>query len=129
VEVTRLLLGRISPPVLLAAVQVLVTVCLVWVELAEPPSQPGLRVFPFSNAVHSKGARSALKLYRARFDWLPHVGPGHVLPPEPYVWSLRAALVLLFLTQIVALWAVHRESRPSLRRWMIGPVLSTVVLL
>jgi hypothetical protein len=121
--------SRVSPPVLLAVVQALVSVGLVGVELAEPPAQPGLRVLPFSNVVHSKGARSALRLYRDRFGWLPLVGPGHVLSPGPYLFLLRAALVLLFLIQIVALWAVLRERRPSLRRWMLGPVISSVVLL
>jgi hypothetical protein len=101
---------------------------LVWVELAEPPSQPGLTGIVFSNAIASSGATAAMHLYRDRLDWLPLVGDDHVLSPTPYLWIRRVGFLLLAAIQLAALRYVAREDRPSIRRWLIGPVLSTVLL-
>jgi hypothetical protein len=119
----------ISPPLLLGLLQALVSVGLVWVELAEPPPQRGLLGMYFSNVINSDGARAALHLYRRRFDWLPLVGSDHILSPRPYLWSLRTGLILLMLIQAAAVWCVLKEDRPSIRRWVVGPVISTFALL
>jgi len=105
-----------------------VIVLLTWVELAEPPAQRGLTGIVFSNAIASTGATAAMHLYRTRLDWLPLVGNDYVLSPTPYLWIRRVGFLLLAATQLAALWFVVREDRPSIRRWLFGPVLSLLLL-
>lgn len=116
-------------PYLLGCAAAAVSLFLAWAELAEPKGQRGLRVVYFSNVIHSKGSRAALLLYRQRLDRLPFVGSQHVLAPTPYVRSLRAGLMLLFLLQAAALWVALRETRPSLRRWVVGASAAAICLL
>jgi hypothetical protein len=118
-----------SLPLLLGLAQVLVVLVLVWVELAEPRSQPGLKGFIFSNAVSSEGATNAMRLYRTKLSFLPLVGKDDVLAIGPYQWARRIGLILLAVLQLAALWAVAREDRPSLRRWVVGPAVSVLCLL
>jgi hypothetical protein len=108
--------------------QALIVVVLTWVELAEPPAQRGLRGITFSNAIASSGATAAMHLYRNMFDWLPLVGNDHVLSPQPYIWIRRAGFLLLAAIQLAALRFVVRDRRPSIRPWLTGPVLSTLLL-
>lgn len=120
--------SRVSSALLLGLLQALIIVVLIWVELAEPPAQRGLRGVIFSNAIASTGATAAMHLYRNTLDWLPLVGNDHVLSPQPYIWIRRAGFLLLAATQLAALWFVSREERPSIRPWLTGPLLSTLLL-
>lgn len=121
--------SRVSPAILLAIAQVLAIALLTWVELAEPRAQDGLTGIIFSNAIASSGATAAMRMYRDRLDWLPLVGNDHVLSPTPYIWIRRVGFLLLAACQLAALWYVAREDRPSIRRWLIGPIFSILVLL
>ncbi len=117
-------------PYALGGAQVVVVAALVFLELARPARHPGFPIFSY--LIASPGGPQRIALFQDPLSWLPGVhNPG--LDPRLSRWGLGAALAALALLQIAALVVCMRRAdagrRDSVGAWLVGPTLSSVVLL
>lgn len=115
-------------PLALGACFALAATLLVFVELAQPPQQPGFKGIRFSNAINSKGARQIVALYRDSLSWLPRPFT-EPLSPNWYVAGLVIAWASMVGLQIAAVVACRRTHATNPMVWAIGPVITSLVLL
>ena len=112
----------------LAAVQGVLALLLVLIELAAPTPRSGFKSLTLSNAVGSDAAARARVLFHESYAAIPLLGANLTVSPAVYVWGLRLAIVGFVLVQGLALLACLRGPTRSLRAWAMGPVLTTFVL-
>lgn len=117
-----------ATPALLGVLLAIASAGLTVVELAEPAKQPGF-IGILSNKINSAGARAGEELFQRYFAWLPYPASGLRLSPHGYMWSMRVAILAMVLLQGVALVTAMRQRASSPWPWLVGPGLSSLVLL
>ncbi len=84
------------------------------------------------NLTESFGALERVALWQRALQWLPgSTGDGRffTLPPDVIAYSVRSALILIFIVQAWSFWLIWRGNQRSFWQWLIGPILAHVILL
>ncbi len=76
------------------------------------------------NIVENWGAVERVALWQ---DWLEPIIPRFELPTGVIAWGFRAAMLAAFIAQVAAFVAVMRSDKPSLWKWMIGPIGAHII--
>lgn len=128
-RLTSMLESAWAMPLLLGAGFAFSALMLVFVELAQPKPQRGFPGIRFSNTVNSPGSRHIVALFRDHLEWLPRPFADDPLSPSGYVWGLRLAWIAMIVLQLAALSACRRARSTSIKPWIVGPVLASLVFL
>jgi hypothetical protein len=78
------------------------------------------------NIVENWGAVERVALWQ---DWLEPVLPRYQLPTGVIAWGFRLAMLAGFVAQVAAFIVVMKSDKPSLLKWMIGPLGAHIIQL
>jgi hypothetical protein len=84
------------------------------------------------NLTESFGALERVALWQRALQWLPgSAGDGRffTIPPGAIAYSVRGALILMFLVQAWSFWLIWQGNQRPFWQWLIGPVGAHVILL
>lgn len=84
------------------------------------------------NLTESFGALERVALWQRALQWLPgNTGDGgfFTLPPGVIAYSVRFALVLMFVVHAWSFWLAWRGGDRPFWQWLIGPIGAHVILL